>query len=181
MEPTLTNTADYYAFVMPPPEAEVGAAIAELNSLLLLRGKLSCDIARLRKLLKNLTQDAGSQRQEERSHEKSLSISHFSRLSAADHRLPPLVKDEHRPQREQRNSCSKLERACRIALMENTEPAAAEAIYDRIQRRESHSFAGYKRPLRAIRLVMSAMVKRGEARLLNEAGHRRWHWLPRAT
>jgi hypothetical protein len=69
---------------------------------------------------------------------------------------------------------SKLGRACRIALMETTEPASVETIYDRIERRGSFTFARYKRPLRAILLVMSAMVKRGEASLLNEAGRRRW-------
>ena len=69
---------------------------------------------------------------------------------------------------------SELARACRIALMEATESVSVETIYDRIERRESFSFVGYKHPFRAIVLAMSAMVKRGEAILLSEAGHRRW-------
>lgn len=58
-----------------------------------------------------------------------------------------------------------LERACRIALMEAEGPASVETIYDRIVRRGSLLFFGYKRPLRAIATAMSALVKRGEAAL----------------
>jgi hypothetical protein len=64
-----------------------------------------------------------------------------------------------------------LERACRIALLEAGGPVSVEALYDRIERRGPITFAGYKRPFRAIVLAMNALVKRGEASLSNE---RRW-------
>jgi hypothetical protein len=69
-----------------------------------------------------------------------------------------------------------LERACRIALLEAGGPVSVEALYDRIERRGPITFAGYKRPFRAIVLAMSAMVRRGEVSLLNDAGRRRWRW-----
>jgi hypothetical protein len=61
-------------------------------------------------------------------------------------------------------------------MLETNEPASVEIIYDRIQRRGSFSFAGYKHPFRAIVLALSAMVKHGEASVLCEAGRRRWLW-----
>ncbi len=66
---------------------------------------------------------------------------------------------------EKRPPRTALERACRIALMEADGPASPETIYDRIVRRGSLPFFGYKRPLRAIASAMSALVKRGEASL----------------
>ena len=60
--------------------------------------------------------------------------------------------------------------------MEANQPASVEAIYDRIERRGSITFAGYKRPFRAIALVMNALVKQGEASLLKGPGSRRWRW-----
>jgi len=87
--------------------------------------------------------------------------------------LPPLL-DQPRPQRRgrlkstawtrrPRLSGEKLERACRIALMEMEEPASVEVIYDRIVKRGCLAFAGYKRPFRAITLAMTSLVRRGEA------------------
>jgi hypothetical protein len=73
-----------------------------------------------------------------------------------------------------RPSRVKLERACRIALMETEGPAAVEMIYDRILRRGSLMFWGYKRPFRAIALAMGALVKMGEASLLKTERQRRW-------
>jgi hypothetical protein len=60
--------------------------------------------------------------------------------------------------------------------MEANQPASVEAIYDRIERRGSITFAGYKRPFRTIALAMNALVKQGEARSLQESGSRRWRW-----
>ena len=71
-----------------------------------------------------------------------------------------------------------LRRACRIALVEADEPASAEAIYDRIARRGSLSFAQYKLPLRAIRMVLNSMASRGEASRVDIAGRRFWRWCP---
>jgi len=58
-----------------------------------------------------------------------------------------------------------LERACRIALLEVEGPVSVEAIYDRIVRRGSLMFSGYKRPFLAISSAMSTLVRRGEAML----------------
>jgi hypothetical protein len=60
--------------------------------------------------------------------------------------------------------------------MEANQPASVEAIYDRIERRGSITFAGYKRPFRAITLAMNALVKQGEASVSQESGSRRWRW-----
>jgi len=65
-----------------------------------------------------------------------------------------------------------LERACRIALLESDGPLSVESLYDRVERRGSITFSGYRRPFRAIVLAMNALVKRGEASLLGEG--RRW-------
>jgi hypothetical protein len=67
---------------------------------------------------------------------------------------------------------AKLERACRIALMEAEHPASVEAIYDRIVRRGSLQFSGYKRPLKVIASAMSSLVKRKEAVLFLQGNAR---------
>jgi hypothetical protein len=55
--------------------------------------------------------------------------------------------------------------------MEEEGPVPVEAIYDRIVRRGSVVFFGYKRPFRAIVSAMSALEKSGEATcLLKECG-----------
>jgi hypothetical protein len=59
----------------------------------------------------------------------------------------------------------RLERACRIALMEGEGPVSAEAIYERVLRRGSLGFLGYKRPFSVIAAAMSALCKEGEARM----------------
>jgi hypothetical protein len=96
------------------------------------------------------------------------------RLRSRTRTLPP------RPQR------TELERACRIALVEADEPASVEAIYERIVRRGSVTFFGYKRPFRAIALAMSNLTKKGEVILVAEkgrasvsrrGGQRRWRRL----
>ena len=55
-----------------------------------------------------------------------------------------------------------LERACRIALMESEVPAPVEVIYDRIARRGSVMFLGYRRPFRAILSALSSLARSGE-------------------
>ena len=54
--------------------------------------------------------------------------------------------------------------------MEEEGPATVEAIYDRIVRRGSLVFFGYKRPFRAIVSAMSALQRSGEAILLLQTG-----------
>jgi hypothetical protein len=49
--------------------------------------------------------------------------------------------------------------------MEGDEPVSVELIYERILRRGSLQFLGYKRPFRAITGAMSALRKRGEVAL----------------
>jgi hypothetical protein len=159
----------------PPTVEEVSAASAELNSPLLRRVKLSNDIARMRRLLRRLVRNANSHRLGGRSREEYLST---GRSTSPHRRRHPIAKrilrQSPRNVRSTGPARSELARACRIALMEATESVSVETIYDRIERRESFSCVGYKHPFRAIVLAMSAMVKRGEASLLSEAGHRRW-------
>jgi hypothetical protein len=69
-----------------------------------------------------------------------------------------------------RPSRTELERACRIALMEEGRPAPIEIIYDRILHRGSVTFFGYKRPFRALASAMSTLEKKGEVSLMLEAG-----------
>jgi hypothetical protein len=64
--------------------------------------------------------------------------------------------------------------------MEASEPVSAETLYDRIERRGSFKFSGYKHPLRAIGLAMGAMVRQGQALLHNDGGLRRWRWDPKS-
>ena len=53
--------------------------------------------------------------------------------------------------------------------MEEDRPVSVEVIYDRIVRRGSIVFFSYRRPFRAISLVLSTMAKRGEVILLIDA------------
>jgi len=166
-------------YAPPLSQGEVGAATAEVNVLLLRCSEISKEVARIRRLVTRLLQDADSRR-----------LGGISRKGRGSARAPSSADPRRRAtarnnrRRSPTNACdarpvrSELARACRIALMEINEPASVETIYDRIERRGSFAFAGYKRPLRAIGLAMFAMVKRGEARLLNEAGSRRWRWEP---
>jgi len=164
-------------FGMPPSTDEVNSARADLNILLLRCLELSKDIARMHNLLKRLAQCANAIRPGGKARGKYRS----ARPSGSPYRWqPPLARRDHRRSpanpRSKRPTRSELERACRIALMEANQPASVEAIYDRIERRGSITFAGYKRPFRAIALVMNALVKQGEASLLKGSGSRRWRW-----
>jgi hypothetical protein len=101
---------------------------------------------------------------------KHLTIARCQRAAANRHSQRPSAAAISRPLR------SKLERACLIALMETSESVSVETIYDRIERRGSFSFAGYKQPFRAILLAMGGMVRNGEVVLCNEGGRRCWRW-----
>jgi hypothetical protein len=70
---------------------------------------------------------------------------------------------------------AELERACRIALLETEGPVSVEVIHERIVRRGSVMFFGYKRPFRAISRAMCALVRQGEANLLGTGSQRQWH------
>ena len=171
----LSSSVWTHESVPPPTAEEVSAASAELKRLLLQRVKLSNDIARMRKLFKRLTLSANCYRPEGKplleerwSTRPSGSPEHDrSPIAASALRRAPANARNMRPRQ------SKLGRACRIALMETNEPASVETIYDRIERRGSVALAG-KRPFRAIVLAMNALVKQGEASLLDEANRRRW-------
>ena len=148
---------------------------ADLGILLLRYSELSRDVARLHRLLHDLSQHVDSRAQGPRS---ELLTRHLSgrRAQISPSRASPRRSTEHDDLRLVR---SRLERACVIALMEASEPVSSETIYDRIERRGSFTFARYKYPIRAIVLAMGAMVRRGEAVLCNEGGRRRWRWEPR--
>jgi hypothetical protein len=130
----------------------------DLNNLLLRCSELSGEIAQIRTLVRRLTRNESRQMNGRRSH-KSQRARRFSNSDGRAHTRP--VKSE-------------LERACRIALMEATEPMSLETIYDRIQRRGSYTFAEYRHPFRAMVLALNGMVKQGEVSLLCEEGHRCW-------
>lgn len=136
---------------------EVRAANTELYRLSARCLELSREIALMHQLVERLAQSADSCRREHRARGEHESMEASSALGTNPVR-------------------SELARACRIALMETSEPASVEAIYDRIKRRGSFTFVRYKHPFRSIVLAMSAMVRSGEVSLLNEAGHRRWRW-----
>jgi len=165
-----------YECAAPPAVEEVSAATATLNSLLLQRVKLSNDIARMRKLVTCLGQKADPHRLVGQSYKESCST---RASSSPDHRSRPIAKGALRrtpASASTRSRRPKLDRACRIALMETSEPASVEEICNRIERRGSIAIAGYKHPFREIMLAMNVLVKRGEAILLNEAGRSRWRW-----
>jgi hypothetical protein len=154
----LGRHSDTRLFAIPD---SIDSGHEHLQNLLLQRTKLSNDIAQIRALLKKV----------------SLNRS-YSRAS-----LKPKSSQRHHrsPSTSVRPARRELERACRIALMEAAEAISAENVYDRIQKRGSLTFAGYKRPLRAIALAMNALVKRREAGLMEIDGSRRWRWEPERT
>jgi hypothetical protein len=166
----LSHTLSQHTLVLPPSAEDEYAANTELTMLLVQCSQLSAELSRVHALLKRLAQRADSRRigRRTRTPDMSNNVQQVIAKKSLRH-FPPDARST-------RSVRSKLERACRIALMETNEPASAEAVFDRIQRRGSFAFVGYKRPLRAIRLVMTGMVKRGEAKLLFEDGHRRWCW-----
>jgi hypothetical protein len=171
-------------FVANPSDSEIAPPIrhdtlattsAQLSVLLGRCAELSKDLAQIYGALRRLTQHHNPSRVG-RKIAPSDSRDDLRRAMTGNGLRHPLMDD-----RRARSGRSTLERACRIALMETNEPSSAEAIYDRIQRRGSFTFSGYKRPLRAIILVMNGMARRGEAIPLNEGGNRRWRWQTRQT
>jgi len=75
----------------------------------------------------------------------------------------------------------KLERACRIALLESEQPASAGQIYDRINRRRSYHLGRYKHPLVRVIATLDALVKEGEALSLIIGDCRCWQSNTRKT
>jgi hypothetical protein len=70
----------------------------------------------------------------------------------------------------------KLERACRIALLESEEAATSAQIYDRIIRRGSYQLNRCKHPLVHIIKTLDALEQRGEVQTVVEGDCRRWLW-----
>lgn len=173
MTQLVPNSSDYETSSSPIPLGQVSPKSAELSLLLFRCSELSREITELRRVVKSLEKKTGPYGVPKTVHRAQVSVPP-SRLRG--HRGSGIATSRRAgPVR------SELARACRIALMETSEPVAVETIYDRIERRGSFSFAGYKRPFRAIILAMTAMVRRGEASMLSEAGHRRWlSEMPRA-
>jgi len=171
----LTSAASDIEIELPISPDELGSTSVELGVLLVRCAELSKDLAQIYADLRRLAQRPDPSRVG-RKIGPSDSRDNLRRAMTGNGFRYFLVDDRRaRPRR------STLERACRIALMETNEASSVEAIYDRIQRRGSFTFSGYKRPLRAIRLVMNGMARRGEASPLNEGGNRRWRWQTRQT
>lgn len=177
MTQQLNSVSDHDSPLLPV--ADAGVAGTDFGVLLLRYSELSRDVSRLRDLLEAMAQRVTSPQVAKRLRSKRVSrkltsSSDVYRQAAARSTLrrPSKPADNTRPVR------SRLERACLIALMETHEPVSVETIYDRIERRGSFTFAGYKHPFRAIVLAMGAMVRNGEAILSNEEGRRRWRWAP---
>jgi hypothetical protein len=177
----MSQLSPYLQYLATAPLAsadEVTAATVELDTLLSRCSELRQDLVRMHDLLERMVGKVA------RPTSGKLPSGHRSQKTAKSPRpARRTVRGAFRQLDESAAGrvpvCSELARACRIALIESNEPAALETIYDRIQRRGSFSFTGYKHPFRAIILAMSAMVKRGEASALSEAGHRRWLSRPR--
>lgn len=70
----------------------------------------------------------------------------------------------------------KLERACRIALLESDLPATGTDIYDRITRRRSYQMNRYKHPLAQVIATLCVLVERGEIETLVKGDVRYWRW-----
>jgi hypothetical protein len=175
MTPLLPSVSEH-DFAPPLVPDAVGTIAAELKSLLLRRVNLNNDIARTRKLLRSLIQNDNCHRPGAKSHKALWSAKPTSSQN------PRRLVGRRAARRSQTNTRSKrpkrweLERACRIALVEAGEPVSVEALYDRTVRRGSVTFADYRRPFRAIVRALNALVKRGEASLLNDGGRRSWRW-----
>ena len=162
----------------PPVLDAVAVATTDVGILLLRYSELSRDVAQLRRLLEDLAKHVASPRVKQRSASERVSRDpaglpnhRQSTLTSSSRPAPQNCGDTH-------SLHSRLERACLIALMETSRPVAVETIYDRIKRRGSFTFEGYKHPFRAIVLAMGAMVRRGEAILTSQEGRRRWRWEP---
>jgi hypothetical protein len=156
----------------------VSVESSDLERLRLRYSELSQDVARLHQLLDDLAQCVLSPRMQSGARAKRASRMLDGRL---DYRHASPLRAPRRMARQGASlspAPSNLKRACLIALMEADEPVSVETIYDRIARRGSFTFAGYKHPLRAIGLAMGAMVRQGQALLHNEGGLRRWRWDP---
>jgi hypothetical protein len=159
-------------------ESDVEVAVAELNELLHLRAKLTGDIAQIRKSLKSrIAEDANSRR------EKAKSRGNLSTRTSIspDLRGHPVAKPRARRPRvkiwSKRPRRWELERACRVALIESDgELVSVEELYDHIQRRGSVTFEGYRRPFRALRLALNALVRRNEASVSKDGRDLRWRW-----
>jgi hypothetical protein len=155
---------------------------ADLEGLSLRYSALSHDVARLYQLLEDLTQRVVTPRVQNRTRPRRAPRNLSGRLDTHRHASAARAaqgKSKHGGPISRVNS--KLKRACLIALMEASEPISAETLYDRIERRGSFKFTGYKHPLRAIVLAMGAMVRQGQALLHNDGGLRRWRWDPKNT
>jgi hypothetical protein len=163
-----------------PPVSRLSVASGDLDRLLEGWSELRQEIARLRDQIRQLEEYVVAPRLGEGT---GLKAGTLQTENSFDQYRQPSARRGWRPAPANHGyTCpvdSKLGRACRIALMETNEAVSVETIYDRIARRGSFTFVDYKHPFRAIVLAMSAMVRDGEASLLNEEGRRRWRWEPR--
>jgi hypothetical protein len=68
----------------------------------------------------------------------------------------------------------RMQRACRIALMEAFGPASLHELYERIQRRESCDFVGCSDPLAWLRSALAVLEAEGEAQMTRSNGRLYW-------
>jgi hypothetical protein len=68
----------------------------------------------------------------------------------------------------------RMQRACRIALMEAFGPASLQELYERIQRRESCDFVGCSDPLAWLRSALAVLEAEGEVQMTRSNGRLYW-------
>jgi hypothetical protein len=71
----------------------------------------------------------------------------------------------------------RIQRACRIALMEACGPASLDELYERIQRRESCDFVGCSDPLAWLGSALAVLEAEGEAQMTTSHGRLYWQRL----
>jgi hypothetical protein len=158
------------------------ALFVELSDLLLCRVRLSEEIAQIRRLLKRRrrSQPVSTKQSRRGPYKRGFSTGYKESQDRPQDAAPGGSGRRSKMRRRwKRPKRSELERACRIALMEVAErPATIEIIYDRIENRGPVTMAGYRRPFRAITLVLNELARRGEALSSGKAGSRCWQWNP---
>lgn len=109
---------------------------------------------------------------------RMVQASRTSRLERTFQAVERLPKDEANPILPTRDIASlrnrDLRRACRIALLETTEPILLDEVYARIVRRGSFFFSSADIAAWAIGKELNAMAAEGEVHQVDAASKRRW-------
>jgi hypothetical protein len=145
-------------------------AVHELEALLKQRTAITMKVKAVKRTVKGLASLFGDEIVGELPLKFIDAVSHMPIDTQSASEVDPLHRadgDLHKP---------KLERACRIALLESEQPATAGQIYDRINRRRSYQLRRYKNPLMRVIETLDMLVKDGEARTLFVDDCRCWQW-----